>query len=57
MTERDALTLFAVMLGVMIVVGALLPALAPGLIRLLDATVLKSEPGADHKADGETPAP
>lgn len=34
---------FLVIMGIMIVVGAILPTIAPGLIRLLDNTVLKGE--------------
>lgn len=43
MTERDALLTFAILLGAMLVVGALLPSIAPGLINLLNRTVLKGE--------------
>lgn len=43
MTERDALITFFIVLGAMLVVGALLPSIAPGLITLLDRTVLKGE--------------
>lgn len=43
MTEREALVTFLALLGGMIVVGALLPSVAPGLINLLNRTVLKGE--------------
>ncbi|MGH2453270.1 MAG: hypothetical protein ACRDF5_05840 [bacterium] len=43
MTEREALVTFFVLLGAMILVGALLPSVAPGLINLLNRTVLKGE--------------
>jgi len=43
MTEREALITFLILLGAMIVVGALLPSIAPGLINLLNRTVLKGE--------------
>ncbi|HEV8338360.1 MAG TPA: hypothetical protein VGR25_01725 [bacterium] len=43
MSERDALIIFAILLGAMLVVGALLPSIAPGLINLLNRTVLKGE--------------
>ncbi len=47
MTERDALVIFIVLLGAMIVIGALLPSIAPGLINLLNRTVLKGEKRQD----------
>lgn len=43
MTERDALITFFIALGAMLVVGALLPSIAPGVINLLHRTVLKGE--------------
>ncbi len=43
MTQTEALWIFAIALGVMIVIGALLPSVAPGLINLLDRTVIKEE--------------
>ncbi|MDQ7829183.1 MAG: hypothetical protein QN122_12925 [Armatimonadota bacterium] len=48
MSEREAIVLFVILLGAMVVVGAALPVLAPGLIRLLDRTVLKEEPNEEH---------
>lgn len=48
MTERDALVWFAIALGAMIVIGAILPAIAPGVIRLLNRTVLKGEHPPDR---------
>jgi hypothetical protein len=47
MSEREAVVLFVILLGAMVVVGAALPVLAPGLIRLLDRTVLKEESGEE----------
>ncbi len=43
MSEQDALRIFFVALAVMIVVGAILPTVAPWLVALLDRTVLKEE--------------
>lgn len=43
MAERDALWIFVVALGVMLVIGALLPSIAPGLIDLLNRTIIKEE--------------
>jgi hypothetical protein len=43
MSEREALLTFAILLGAMIVIGAILPTVAPGLIRLLNRTVLRGE--------------
>lgn len=43
MSEREALVIFVIVLGAMLAIGALLPSIAPGLINLLDRTVLKGE--------------
>lgn len=48
MTEQAALVTFAILLGAMIVVGAILPTIAPGLINLLNRTVLKGEQRHDR---------
>lgn len=48
MTEGEALVTFFILLGAMIVVGALLPSIAPGLINLLNRTVLKGEKHQDR---------
>ncbi len=48
MTERNAFWLFFAALGVMIAIGALLPTVLPGLIRLLNSTVLKEEQHSDR---------
>jgi hypothetical protein len=48
MTERDALVWFAIAMGAMIVIGAMLPVVAPGLINLLNRTVLKGERPPDR---------
>ena len=42
MTERDVLVTFVTLLGAMMVIGAVLPVLAPWLIRLVDRNVLKT---------------
>jgi predicted anti-sigma-YlaC factor YlaD len=43
MNERYALQVFFVALGVMILIGAILPSIAPGLVSLLNRTVLTGE--------------
>lgn len=48
MTERAALTFVLWALGVMIVIGALLPLVWPGLIRFFDRTVLKENDTGNH---------
>ncbi len=47
MSEREALITFVILLGAMLAVGALLPSIAPGLINLLNRTVLKGEKRQD----------
>lgn len=48
MTERVALTLILWALGIMIVIGALLPLVWPGLIRFVNRTVLKEDDTGNH---------
>ncbi len=43
MTPQEALRIFFIALAVMIAVGAILPGVAPGLVNLLNRTVLKEE--------------
>jgi hypothetical protein len=49
MSEREALVIFVIVLGAMLAIGALLPSIAPGLINLLDRTVLKGEKRQDGR--------
>ncbi|MDQ7857341.1 MAG: hypothetical protein QN174_07015 [Armatimonadota bacterium] len=49
MVERQAVLIVLWALAVMIVVGAVLPAVAPGLIRFVNRTVLK-EDAANHQS-------
>lgn len=51
MTELGTVYLFLTLLALFVVIGALLPRYLPGLIRLLDATVLKEERGSDGRSD------
>jgi len=48
MTERAALTFVLWALGIMIVIGALLPLVWPGLIRFVNRTVLKGNDAGNH---------
>ncbi len=48
MTERVALTVVLWALGIMIVIGALLPLVWPGLIRFVNRTVLKEDGAENH---------
>jgi len=43
MTEQGALLAFWIALGVMVAIGVILPSIAPGLISLLNRTVLTGE--------------
>lgn len=47
MTELGIVYLFLTLLALFVVIGALLPRYLPGVIRLLDSTVLKEEGGSD----------
>lgn len=49
MSEREALVILVIVLGAMLAIGALLPSIAPGLINLLDRTVLKEEKRQDGR--------
>ncbi len=51
MTELGIVYLFVGLLVLFVVIGALLPRYLPGLIRLLDTTVLKEEQGSDGHTD------
>lgn len=48
MTEHEALRIFFIALAVMVAVGAILPSVAPGLVNLLNRTVLKEEQHSDR---------
>lgn len=48
MPERQAVLVVLWALGAMIVIGALLPAVWPGLIRFVDRTILKEESTGGH---------
>lgn len=48
MTERQAVIVALWALGIMIVVGALLPSVWPGLIRFVNRTVLKENDTGHH---------
>jgi hypothetical protein len=48
MVERQAVLIVLWALAVMIVVGAILPVVAPGLIRFVNRTVLKENAAGDH---------
>lgn len=48
MVERDAVITVLLALGAMVAVGALLPVLVPGLIHLLDRTVLEERDTGHH---------
>lgn len=48
MSEREAVTFVLWSLGVMVAVGAILPRVWPGLIRLVDRAVLKEHVTKRH---------
>lgn len=48
MTERVALAVVLWALGIMIVVGALLPLVWPGLIRFVNRAVIKEDGAGNH---------
>jgi len=48
MSERQAVLLVLWALGTMIIIGALLPTLLPGLIRFVDRTILKESNSRGH---------
>ncbi|MDR7520883.1 MAG: hypothetical protein QN168_00315 [Armatimonadota bacterium] len=48
MSERQAVLLVLWALGTMIIIGALLPALLPGLIRFVDRAILKEPDSGGH---------
>jgi Na+-transporting methylmalonyl-CoA/oxaloacetate decarboxylase gamma subunit len=54
-TELGIVYLFLALLALFVLVGALLPRYLPGLIRLLDATVLKEEHGSDGHTERTHP--
>ncbi len=48
MSERQAVLIILWALGAMVVIGALLPVLAPGLVQFVNRTILKEGDAGGH---------